>query len=108
MSVKEELGDVNYSFLRVAEVVFKVRLLLILHNRSRQKGQKLQKAAASQSVRRDAVPAAALSLACDASAERGTNCLKSIKLRKARYFSTANAPLMPGWSICWNNFSGSK
>lgn len=110
IGVKEEFGDVNCFFLRVAEVVFKVRLLLIWHGCSRQKGQKLQKAATSLFVQRDAVPAAALSESgvCNISAERGTNPLKSNKLRKASYFSTANAPLLSGWSILWDNFSGSK
>ena len=72
--MKEEFGDVNCFFLRVAEVIFKVRLLLILHGCSRQKGQKLQKAAAFLFVQRDAVPAAALSESgvCNTSAGLGT------------------------------------
>lgn len=53
-------------------------------------------------VQRDAVPAAALSEsgACNVSAERDTKLLKSNKLSKASYFSTAGALLVPGRSMC--------
>jgi len=101
--VKEEFGDVNCFFFRVAEVAFKVRLLLIWHGCSRQKGQKLQKAAAPPSLCREMQSGVR-----DTSAERGTNCLRSNKLRKASYFPTAKALLVPGRSILRNNFSGSK
>lgn len=45
LRVKDQFGDANCFFLRVAEILLKVVLLLIIYRHSTQEGQKLQKAA---------------------------------------------------------------